>query len=526
MESPTKKKLVIAGASLLPLLAIALPFVPIDRAAFGQPESVDPTQQGQQVQKEAQEQVQVSHTQSIIELAEKIVPSVVNVSTVSTVKGPRVQGSPEDLFRRFFEDFFGGQGAPGMPPGIPAPGPGAPHQAAALGTGFVIDKEGLILTNNHVIAGADEINVSFKEEPEQEGLKGEVVGRDPELDIALIRVKTDRELQALAFGSSEGVRVGEYVIAVGNPFGQGHSVTHGIISAKGRLSPDLPLVSYLQTDAPINPGNSGGPLVNLNGEVVGVNNAIIAQAQNIGFAIPVDVVKQVLPQLKTKGKVTRGYLGVLLNELTPEIAKKMDVEESESAPFVTHVVPDSPAAKAGLKPYDVILQFDGQKVDSALDLMREVSKVEVGKEVPVQISRKGDKKKLQLKIAERPAPPEQEQLGGEQGEGNGREAPSDRNAGLALQDLNPEIARQLGVEPGTKGVVVMDVRMGSPAQEAGLMRGDLIVEVERKPVSSVSEFYSRISEEGEYLLRVRRPTPDGRDAYAVIMLEIGGQSDE
>ena len=221
--------------------------------------------------------------------------------------------------------------APTLPPGPPPANPKNLPKAMSLGTGFIIDSSGLILTNNHVVADADEIKISFTESLDEKPTDGEVVGRDTELDVALIRVKSKREMVAVSFGDSDALEVGEYVIAVGNPFGQGHSVTHGIISAKGRLAPDFPLANYLQTDAPINPGNSGGPLVNLKGEVIGINNAIDQRAQGIGFAIPINLVKKVLPQLRTKGTVSRGYIGVLVNEMTPEIAPKLGVPKDQQS---------------------------------------------------------------------------------------------------------------------------------------------------------------------------------------------------
>jgi serine protease Do len=312
-----------------------------------------------------------------VPLAKKLVPSVVNIQTTTTLKTPYGQGGggPQDLFRKFFEDMFkhqnGGVGPRNDQEGGgdeedqdlgPPPHGGPLPKAMSLGTGFIIDASGLVLTNNHVVADADEIKIQFTEEEEEVLTDGEVVGRDLELDVALIKVKTKRDLVPVVLGDSDDTQVGEYVMAVGNPFGQGHSVTHGIISAKGREAPELPLAGYLQTDAPINPGNSGGPLVNLKGEVIGINNAIDQRAQGIGFAIPINVVKKILPQLKTKGTVARGYIGVLVNELTPDIAPKLGVAKDLHAPFVTHVYPGDPADKAGLKPYDIITSFGGKTV--------------------------------------------------------------------------------------------------------------------------------------------------------------------
>jgi serine protease Do len=271
-----------------------------------------------------------------------------------------------------------------------------------LGTGFVIDGSGLILTNNHVVANADEIKISFTEDPTEKPTDAKVVGRDPDLDVALIRVNTSRKLSPLKLGDSDALEVGEWVAAVGNPFGQGHSLTHGVISAKGRASPDFPLASYMQTDAPINPGNSGGPLVNTNGEVVGINSAIDARAQGIGFAIPINLVKKVLPQLETKGKVARGYLGVSIGSLTPDLAEQVGVAKDTQAAVVSHVYPGSPAARAGIEPYDVILEAGGKPVRSAGDLTTQVAGLEVGSSLPVKISREGHVKSLNIKLGERP----------------------------------------------------------------------------------------------------------------------------
>lgn len=467
-----------------------------------------------------------------VNLAKKVVPSVVNISTLSTVRGSYGVGGPEDLFRKFFEDFFRRHGQPG--PGGPGPGPndedeedGPPRngpgpggklpRAMSLGTGFIIDASGLILTNNHVVAEADEIKIHFTEEADEKPTDGEVVGRDPEIDLALIRVKSKREMVPVVFGDSENLQVGEYVMAVGNPFGQGHTVTHGIISAKGRLAPDFPLARYLQTDAPINPGNSGGPLINLKGEVIGINNAIEARAQGIGFAIPINIVKTVLPQLRTKGTVARGYIGVLVNELTPELAAKLNVPKELRAPFVTHVYPKEPAAVAGLKPYDVVVEFAGKKIQTAADLIAAVTSVTVGETAPIKILRNGDSKTLKIKVAQRPGA--QPSVLEEPKEKGPKPKPQ-VETGMTLQTLTSDLARELGMQEGSKGVVVTDVAYGGPADQAGLMRGDVILEVDRKAVASANDFYSLVKEKKSYLLRVRRADPQGREAFSVIILDL------
>jgi serine protease Do len=347
-----------------------------------------------------------------VRLGDQVVPSVVNISTLTIPKGPRgaVPGGPEEMFRRFFgggDDFGPGgpnYGPPARRPFRGRPVPQAVPRAASLGTGFVVDPSGLILTNNHVVDGADKIQITFTEDPKEKPTDATVVGRDPDLDVALIRVKTDRKLTPLRLGDSDALKVGEWVAAVGNPFGQGHSLTHGIVSAKGRLAPDFPLASYLQTDAPINPGNSGGPLVNTRGEVIGINAAIDARAHGIGFAIPINLVKNVLSQLESKGLVARGYMGVMIGSLTPELAEQVKMKSDAEAAIVTHVMPDGPAARAGIEPYDVILEANGRPVKSAGELTAQVAGLEAGKEIPMKISRDGYVKNVKIRLGQRPMP--------------------------------------------------------------------------------------------------------------------------
>lgn len=456
-----------------------------------------------------------------VSLAEKVVPSVVNISTVSFAKAPSFGGPPDELFRRFFEEFFRGHGMPF--PGGPKSPPGreeAPKnipRAMALGTGFIIDEEGLILTNNHVVSGADEIKISFTQDPSEKPTDGEVVGRDPELDLALIKVKTRRKLVPLPMGDSSSVKVGEYVAAVGNPFGQGHSVTHGIISAKERQAPDFVLASYIQTDAPINPGNSGGPLVNMSGQVIGINNAIEARAQGIGFAIPIDLVKQVLPELKTKGTVSRGFIGVLVEPLTPELAEKFGLKKDQRAALVTHVVPEGPAAESGIVPYDVILSFGGQEVGSPTDLIRAVTAAEMGEKVTAVVWSGGKEKKLKIEVGQRPSRHAREDS---QSRPEKKSQKTSVNTGMELGELDARTRKQLGVSSEVDGVVVVSTQQGGPADRAGILMGDLILEVDRKPVKSVQEF-NRIVDKADrsYLVRLRRGSPHGGEAFTVVVLE-------
>ena len=473
-----------------------------------------------------------------IELARKAVPSVVNISTLTAMKpGPfRGGAGPEDMFRKFFEDFFrqhGGGGRFPAPRGgddeegdegedsTPLPPGAGPGQAVSLGTGFIIDASGLILTNNHVVDGADEIKITFTEEADEKPTDGEVVGRDRELDVALIKVKSRRKMVPLAFGDSDKLEVGEYVAAVGNPFGQGHSVTHGIISAKGRLAPDLPLAKYLQTDAPINPGNSGGPLLNLKGEVVGINNAIDARAQGIGFAIPINAVKAIMEQLRTRGNVARGYIGVLVSDLTPELAKQFSAPRDLQAPFVTQVNPGDPADQAGVEVYDVILEFAGKKIRNFGDLISAVTGVPVGGSAEMKVLRKGAEKTFKVRVSERPgARPEKKPSGRPGKKEKEKDTPPAVETGMTISALSERDARELGIPRGMKGVFVESVAYGGPADAAGVLRGDLILEVDRKPVPTPEAFHALVRSKKSYLLRIRRGDPQGRDAFVVLVLEL------
>lgn len=332
-----------------------------------------------------------SNPNFFVGLAEKAIPSVVNISTQTIRKTtPSDFGFPWNQFG----NQFGNEFEPSM------------RKTGSLGSGFVIatsdNSSAIILTNQHVVADADEIKVTFTESPDEKPTPGKVIGRDSELDVALIQVKTDRKLTPLPLGDSDALRVGEYVAAVGNPFGQGHSLTHGIISAKGRTSPNVPLATYIQTDTPINPGNSGGPLINLQGQVVGINNAIDARAQGIGFAIPINAVKKILPELESKGSIARGYMGVVVSDLTPETAKQLGLKSTLQAPLVVQVAMGSPAFRAGIRPYDVITEFNGKQIQSASELTTEVTTLSEGKEIPIKFSRSNQSFESKVKLGERP----------------------------------------------------------------------------------------------------------------------------
>ncbi len=452
-----------------------------------------------------------------VDLAKKVVPSVVNISTFTYVMGGGY-GGQEELFGKLLEEFFGGRGGPFFQ----QPRQRSPRnrqkirRPQSLGSGFIISEDGLILTNQHVVGDAEEIKIKFTEDPNEKQMDAEVIGRDPELDLALIKVKVKRKLIPLPLGNSDALQVGEYVVAVGNPFGRGHSVTHGIVSAKGREAPGL-LAKYIQTDAPINPGNSGGPLINLQGEVIGINNAIDARAQGIGFAIPSNLAKTVLPQLKQKGGVERGYIGVNIAQLEPNIATQVNAPKDLRAPFVIHVQQGEPAEKAGMKPYDVIVAVNGKRVQRPFELTQAVTAVPVGSRVKIKVLRNGKEKILSVKVARRP---DFKKFASRSGVPRKKGAKTKIETGLELRTLTADLARRLGVARSTKGLFVSSVEMGSPADAAGVARGDVIVEVDRKKVRSISQFNRIVQKKKSYLLRVLRMSPGGDEIFMVLVLNL------
>lgn len=404
-----------------------------------------------------------------VDLAKAVNPAVVNIFTTYLPKGRRGMdpGFGRDPFFDLFEQFLGPQGRFGG---------GAPQQS--LGTGFIIREDGLIITNNHVVDKADVVKVQL-EERSKESFDAKIIGKDPRTDIALIKIDAKRKLPFLKLGSSSEVQVGEWVAAFGNPYGYGHSMTKGIISAIGREIDELNLNPFMQTDASINPGNSGGPLVNTQGYVIGVNTAIDARAQGIGFVIPIDNVKTMLPQLEKEGTIKRGFLGVQLADIDEEGARSLNIKES-SGTLVTQVIPDSAAEKAGLEAYDLITEFDGKKVTSSAELRKYVATTPVGRKVPVTVIRNGKPKSLQVSIA---APPDQV-AGGKtprQGEkGLGIKVPG---LGLAVGDYSPSLAEEFNLPKLRKPhPVIMAVEPNGEAARAGLAPGDIVLDVNRREV--------------------------------------------
>src|SRR2546426_1428851 len=400
-------------------------------------------------------------------LAKKLRPMVVNISSTRTAAGVQAPPSPfggDDPSNEFWKRFFGNPG---------------PSRQQSLGSGFVIDRTGYILTNNHVVDDAEKISVKLADGGEFEA---KVVGKDPKTDIALIKIDTKENLPVASLGDSDQLEVGEWVLAIGNPFGLDSTVTSGIVSAKGRHIGAGPYDSFIQTDASINPGNSGGPLINMRGEVVGINTAIFSRTggnMGIGFAIPINLVKELLPQLRGKGKVTRGYLGVLIQKVTPEIAESLGLDKSAGA-LVANVSKDGPAEKAGVKVGDVIIEFDGKEVTDSGDLPIIVARTPVDKKVRMKVLR--DKKEITLAVS-----------GGELKEEEVvASVPEKGELGMTVQKLTPQIAESLGLDK-TEGVVVTAVEPGSAADEAGIRRGDVIVEVDRKPIRSLDEYKKTVA---------------------------------
>jgi serine protease Do len=352
----------------------------------------------------------------------------------------------------------------------------------------------VILTNNHVIENADEIVVKLANEKEY---KAKVLGRDPKTDIAVIKITDAPDLVPVTLGNSDTLRVGEWVMAIGNPFGLEHSVTAGIVSAKGRFIGQGSYDQFIQTDAAINPGNSGGPLINMSGEVVGINSAIFSRSGGnigIGFAIPINLAKEELPELEEKGKVTRGWLGVLIHKVTPEIAESLGLDAPRGA-LVADVVKDGPAIDAGMKVGDVIVEFDGHAVKDNTELPRLVARTPVGKSVKVKVIRDKKVETLAVTIAE---------LKDEEVAAASQE---EETFGLTVQSLTPDIAESLGLGSDVKGVVVTSVEPGSTADESGLRRGDVILEVNREAVKDLAAYRKALKAAGKgktVLFLVRR----------------------
>jgi serine protease Do len=426
---------------------------------------------------------------SFADLVEKLTPTVVNISTTQTVKRserpggevPIPQFPPGSPFEEFFKDFFERQRPENDTPR---------RRQTSLGSGFIIDPSGIVITNNHVIAEADEITVTLSDDTKHEA---EVIGRDQKTDIAVLKIKTDKPLTAANWGNSDKSRVGDWVIAIGNPFGLGGTVTAGIISARQRDINAGPYDDFLQTDASINRGNSGGPMFNLDGDVIGINTAIFSPSGGsigIGFAIPSTLAKSVVNQLQKYGRTKRGWLGVRIQTVTDEIAESLGLEDSAGA-LVADVTEDSPAATAGVEAGDVILTFDGRPVEEMRVLPRMVADTEIGREVKVEVWRKGETKTLKVTLGELE---EAEQLAALQKDKEpGRESPAQAEAlGMTLARITPELRQRFDLGEEAEGVVITEIDGESAAAEKGIRPGDIIVEVGQEEVSTPGEVAEKV----------------------------------
>ncbi len=410
---------------------------------------------------------------SFIDLARIASPAVVNIRIVKTVKSGKkalrnFENDPldrDDPMYDLFNRFFGQE-------------PRKDFKQRSMGSGFIISGEGYIVTNNHVIENADKIKVILKDDKE---FDARIIGRDSNTDIALIKIEADHKLAAVKLGDSGKLKVGQWVVAIGNPFGLEHTVTAGIVSAKGRVIGSGPYDDFIQTDASINPGNSGGPLLNMRGEVIGINTIIIAGGNGIGFAIPVNLAKGIIDQLKTNGEVIRGWLGVMIQDIDFELAEYYKIDPGSGA-LVAEVVSGDPADKAGIKPHDIILEINGRKVDSSRALIIMVAGIRVGETARLLILRDGKKKMIQVKVAQR----------NDKKIASHKEPESSREGlGITVSDLTPEMKERFDISE-TGGVIVADVDPESKAEESGILIGDVIKEINRKEIHSINEYSTLI----------------------------------
>jgi serine protease Do len=412
---------------------------------------------------------------SFSDLAERVKPAVVNISTTKTFKGRSGLGTPfgrspfsgrfgDDFFERFFGDI-----------------PQREFKQRSLGSGFIISNDGYIFTNNHVVEQTDKILVKVSDGKEYEA---KIIGTDAKTDIALIKIKPDTNLPFVEIGDSDSVRVGEWVIAIGNPFGLEQTVTAGIVSAKGRVIGAGAYDNFIQTDASINPGNSGGPLFNMAGKVIGINTAIVAQGQGIGFAIPMNMAKSILSDLKTKGKVTRGWLGISVQDISEDIAKNLNHKNKNGA-LVSEVFKDDPADKAGIKVGDIIVEINGKSIKDTHELLLTIASLHVGEKVLIKGLRDGKEISFLIVVAERKDKPEIALTKKSKG-----------YFGIAAQEITKELAQQLGISRDA-GVIVTDVEEGSPADDVGIQTRDIIVQVNKVKVSSMKKYTTEMNKAAE-----------------------------
>ena len=415
----------------------------------------------------------IESSKAFSEIASAISPSVVNISTTKVVKrdaGPFSDDPLLDLFNPF-RNFR-------MP---------KKWKEQSLGSGVIVSADGYIITNNHVVEQADEIRVTLVD---KRSFKAKIIGADTKTDIAVVKIDADK-LRVAQWGDSDTLQVGEFVLAIGNPYGLSHTVTMGIISAVGRANVGIAdYEDFIQTDAAINPGNSGGPLVNIKGELIGINTAIFSRSggyQGIGFAVPSNMARLVMSQLVEKGKVTRGWLGVTIQELTPELSQKFGLKNEKGA-LVGDIAKGSPAEKAGLKRGDIIVEYNGKKITDVGVLRNMVAQSKVGIEVSIMISRGGKEYGVKVLIMELPKDASEAAPGGSQ-----EDSDLEGLSGITVMDLSREIARQLGLNKDERGVVVVRIEAGSSAEETGIRKGDVIQEVDRKKIEGLNDYTKAIA---------------------------------
>jgi len=428
----------------------------------------------------AQSSTTFNAPESFSRLAETVSPAVVNIRIEKTLKSPSIRQfhrdpwGRESPFKDFFEHFFGEEGQ-------------REFKQPSVGSGFIIDKNGYVVTNNHVIEDADNIRVKLDDDNE---FDAKVVGRDPNTDIALLKIEAGKELPFIKLGDSKKLKIGQWVVAIGSPFGLERTVTAGIVSAKGRVIGSGPYDDFIQTDASINPGNSGGPLLNMDGEVVGINTAIIASATGIGFAIPINLAEGIIAQLKTEGEVTRGWLGVAIQDLTDEMADYYGLKERRGV-LVADVFKGDPADLSGIRAKDIILTVNGQKIETSRQLTSMIAGLKVGENAEVEVFRDRKVKTFSIRLAKR----DDDRL-------KARSVPQERKEeeelGIRVADLNAEIAQRFNIEDLT-GVIVIGVASESKGDAAGIQMGDIIKEINHRVVDSVDSYKTALQkiDEGE-----------------------------
>jgi serine protease Do len=445
-------------------------------------------------------------------IAEKTSPAVVAIKVEKrvTVDYPSFQSpfgdEPFDPFSDDFFDYFFRRRAPQQQPQQPRRSPKREFRQTGQGSGFIVSQDGYILTNNHLVGDVDEVKITLTD---GRNFTAKLIGADPDSDVAVVKIDAEN-LPTLELADSDKIEVGQWVVAIGNPFGLSHTVTAGIVSAKGRSGLGISAYEdFIQTDAAINPGNSGGPLVDLDSKVIGINTAIVGPGSNIGIglAIPINIAKYAYEQIVSKGSVTRGYLGVVIQDLTPELAEQFDVNDVKGV-LIPDVSADSAADKAGIKPGDVIVEFEGQPVEKASELQNKVAMKKPGTKVEIVVLRNGKRKTLTAELEKRPAKEELEA---------GKGGASTEKLGVTVQNLTDDLAKRYGYE-GLKGVIVAEVEPDSPAAGAGIQPGSLIQEVNRQPVENTKQFNEEIqkaAEQGKAMLRVRY---ENRSIFVILTL--------